>query len=303
MEDKYMVKLDIVSGFLGAGKTTFIKKMLKLFNKEENIAIIENEFGDVSIDHELLKIEGFEVYQLQNGCVCCKLKGEFLLTLKTILKQNIDRIIFEPSGIFVLNEITDLFIDPEISSKCYLNSVITIVDARNFIKQMEGYSLFFKNQIINASVLIVSKTQFLQVDDIHLMRDMLSHLNERALIVTEIWEDFSNQHILDLIDNNPPLKLNQGQHPQEHNFDSLGIKTSENFTYDQLKVILKKCRNGDYGQIIRGKGIVLSAGTCVEFHYVEGDYTITETKECLTGIVAFIGCELQKESLREAFRN
>lgn len=95
-----MVKFDIVSGFLGAGKTTFIKKILKALDHEK-VVIIENEFGEVSVDREVLEIEGFEVYELSNGCVCCKLKGDFLLTLRQILSQDIDRIIFEPSGIFI----------------------------------------------------------------------------------------------------------------------------------------------------------------------------------------------------------
>jgi len=103
-----MVKFDIISGFLGAGKTTLIKRILNSLDFNEKVVLIENEFGDVSVDREVLEIEGFEIYDLSNGCVCCKLKGDFIFTLKQILTQKVDRIIFEPSGIFIIGEIFDL---------------------------------------------------------------------------------------------------------------------------------------------------------------------------------------------------
>src|SRR5690554_4658519 len=108
---KEKVKMDIVSGFLGSGKTTLIKKILQSL-PEEKIVIIENEYGEIQIDKEVLRVAGFDIYELTNGCVCCSLKEDFCLILRQILEQDVERIIFEPSGIFILSEVFELFKDP-----------------------------------------------------------------------------------------------------------------------------------------------------------------------------------------------
>ncbi|MDP4125736.1 MAG: GTP-binding protein [Bacillota bacterium] len=298
-----MVKFDIVSGFLGAGKTTFIKKVLEsLDNQEEKLVLIENEFGDVNVDREFLKVSGFEVYELSNGCVCCKLKGDFLLTLKHILSQKVDRIIFEPSGIFILSEIVDLFKDFEISSKCYINTVTTIVDAENFSKHIQSYSYFFSNQISNASTLILSKTQFLKTEDIDVIRETLHGLNEKAVILTKNWTDLSPQEILDIIEKEPAGTINGDSTTLGHDFETLGIRTSIILEVNQLKSILEKCKAGRYGTILRGKGIINSGNKFLEFQYVDGHYTISESNDHLVGIVSFIGKNLEKQTLKEAFQ-
>ncbi|OLN26149.1 CobW family GTP-binding protein [Desulfosporosinus metallidurans] len=296
-----MVKFDIISGFLGAGKTTFIKKILNSVNRHEKIVIIENEFGEVSVDREFLEIEGYEIYELSNGCVCCKLKGDFLLTLKQILNQKVDRIIFEPSGIFILSEITDLFKDFEISSKCFINTVITVVDAENFSEQIQSYSYFFKSQIINASTLVVSKTKFLKPKEVDLIKKELRALNNTAMILAKDWAEIYPQEILDLIDNNPARTLYGDTHSSGHDFETLGIRTSRVLEFNQLKKILEKCIEGAYGNIIRGKGIIKSGDTFLEFQYVGEHFTISESKNATVGVVSFIGNNLQKVTLKEAF--
>ena len=297
-----MVKFDIISGFLGAGKTTLIRKILNSLASNEKIVLIENEFGDVSVDREVLEIEGFEIYELSNGCVCCTLKGDFIFTLKQILTQKVDRIIFEPSGIFVIGEIYDLFKDPQISSDCYINSVTTVVDAQNFSNHIQSYSGFFKSQICSASSLVISKTQLLVTEEISQIELELRMLNETATILSKDWDELSNDELLGLVDKKTVLMVNTLTHSQSHDFESMGLRTSRTLALEQLESILKKCENGGYGTILRGKGFIKSDKGFLEFQYVDGHYTISNSTGVTTGIVSFIGNDLQKEQLTVAFQ-
>lgn len=299
-----MVKFDVVSGFLGSGKTTLIKKILASLGGQEKIVLIENDFGEVNVDREILNVEGFEIYELSNGCVCCKLKGDFLFTLKQILKQKVDRVIFEPSGIFILDEIFDLFKDFQISDKCYINTITTVVDAENFFKHIQSYSNFFKSQISNASAIVVSKTQFLKVEDIGLIKDKLQTMNEQAVILTKDWSDLSPIEILTLIKSNPVKRLSGTAHSSGHDFETWGIETSTRLDFNQLKSILDKCTTDEYGTILRGKGIIRSEGegNFLEFQYLDGKYSITESNHASAGIVSFIGTNINKKALGESFK-
>lgn len=297
-----MVKFDIISGFLGSGKTTLIRKILNSLDSNEKIVLIENEFGEVSVDREVLEIEGFEIYEISNGCVCCKLKGDFIFTLKQILTQKIDRIIFEPSGIFIIGEIFDLFKDPQISSDCFINSVTTVVDAQNFSSHIQSYSGFFKSQICSASSLVVSKAQFLLPEEISQIELELRMLNETATILAKDWIELIDQELLSLVDRKTVLMVNNIEHSLSHDFESIGLRTSKILKLEQLESILKKCKNGEYGNILRGKGFIKSDNGFLEFHYVDGHYSILESTGVSTGIVSFIGTNLQKEPLTGAFQ-
>jgi len=298
-----MVKFDIISGFLGAGKTTLVKKILQALDNNEKVVLIENDFGEVNVDREVLEIEGFEVYELSNGCVCCKLKGDFLLTLKQILSQRIDRIIFEPSGIFILGEILDVFKDSEISSKCFINSVTTVVDARNFSKHLQGYSGFFENQISYASSLVISKSQFLNDVEIRLIEEELRTINPKAPIISKDWAKLSNPDIRKFINENPEECIMHGSKLfLSHNFDSIGLKTSKILGIEKLENILETCKKGGFGNVIRGKGILNSGDRFFEFNYVDGQYSILESSSAASGIVSFIGKNLQKDKLTAAFQ-
>ncbi|MCB8814473.1 CobW family GTP-binding protein [Desulfosporosinus shakirovi] len=297
-----MVKFDIVSGFLGAGKTTLVKRILHSLDTCEKIVLIENDFGEANVDREILEIEGFEVYELSNGCICCKLKGDFLLTLKHLLSQEIDRIIFEPSGIFILGEILDIFKDIEISSKCFINSVTTVVDAQNFTKHIQSYSGFYKSQILHASSLVISKAQFLDDNEIRLIEQGLKTLNETAHIISKDWAKLSNQDIKFLINGKSNCFLQASKEAFNHDFDSLGLNTSRIVSLEQLKQILATCKKGGFGDVIRGKGILCSGTHYLEFNYVDGQYSIMESPDVEIGIVSFIGNNLLKEDLTAAFK-
>ena len=297
-----MVKFDIISGFLGSGKTTLIRKILNSLDSNEKVVLIENEFGDVSVDSTVLEIEGFEIYEICNGCVCCKLKGDFIFTLKQILAQKFDRIIFEPSGIFIIGEIFNLLKDPQISSECFINSVTTVVDAQNFSNHIQSYSGFFKSQICSASSLVVSKTQLLMAEEISQIELELRMLNETATILGKDWSELSHEELLGLLDTKTVLMVNDIAHSLSHDFESMGLRTSRILELEQLESILKKCKNGGYGNILRGKGFIKSDNGFLEFHYVDGHYSILESTGVSTGIVSFIGRDLQKELLTVAFQ-
>lgn len=297
-----MVKFDIISGFLGSGKTTLIKKILNSIDPKEKIVLIENEFGHVSVDREVLGIKGFEIYEISNGCVCCKLKGDFIYTLKQILTQKVDRIIFEPSGIFIIGEIFDLFKDPQISSKCLVNSVTTVVDAQNFANHIQSYAGFFRSQICSASCLVVSKTQFVLPEEISQIELELRMLNEAAMIISKDWDRLSDLEILSLIDKKTFLPIKDISHSLSHDFESMGLRTSRILKLKQLENILEKCKKGEYGDILRGKGFVKSDNCFLEFQYVANHYSISESAEVSTGIVSFIGTSLLKQPLSAAFQ-
>lgn len=308
-----MVKLDIVSGFLGAGKTTFIKKILNTCAiAGEKVVLIENEFGDVGIDNEVLRVAGFDIYEISRGCVCCTLKEEFIFTLEQILSQKPDRIVFEPSGIFILSEIFDLFKSPEISETCCLNSVTTIVDGLNFIRHKDGFTFFFQNQIAKASSLVISKTQFLADKELDKIRNKLRKMNDSAEIISINWDDFSPEKIALLLDGNTKYAVNNlwgstegctHKHNLNHFFESLGLSSLKSMDIKELEGILRQLSNYEFGKILRGKGIIKSGNKCFEFSYVEGKYSISETNSCLSGIASFIGRSIQRDKLIAAFEH
>lgn len=309
-----MVRLDIVSGFLGAGKTTFIKKVINAcITRHEKIVLIENEFGQINIDSELLKTQEMNIYELLHGCVCCTLKEEFFHTIKKILPQKPDRIIFEPSGIFIFNEIMDLLKDPDISSECCINSVTTIVDGQNFFKNNTSFAGFFDNQIANASTLLLSKTINLSDSEIKEITHELHKKNSQASLITKNWDEFLSHEIMLILDGNIKFALNNLledlpennlahiDHPKQ-DFESAGVRTSRMFEIKELEHILKQFSNSYFGNILRGKGIIKAKDTCLEFNYVNGQYQISKSSSSIaTGMVSFIGLDLEKERIINIF--
>ncbi|ATW25549.1 CobW family GTP-binding protein [Candidatus Formimonas warabiya] len=307
-----MVRLDIVSGFLGAGKTTFIRKVMEAcISRREKIVLVENEFGQVSIDSALLETEHVKIYELLQGCVCCTLKGDFFQTIKNILPQKPDRIIFEPSGIFIFNEIFDLLKDPEISSQCCINSVTTIVDGQHFFQQNKRFSPFFESQISHASTLVLSKTPSLSTKEIKEISDALRQQNDTASLVTKSWDDFLCHEIMLILDGNikyalpnlldeiPDCSTGHGHH--KHEFESVGVRTAKIFEIRELENILGQFPQAQFGNILRGKGIIKTPDHCVEFSYVNGQYHISQSKSTIAGMASFIGMGLKKEKLLALF--
>ncbi|MEN3003878.1 GTP-binding protein [Dehalobacterium formicoaceticum] len=305
-----MVRLDIVSGFLGAGKTTFIKKIIEAcIERREKIVLIENEYGQINVDGALLKDQDIEIHELLQGCVCCTLKEEFAFTLQKILQQKPDRIIFEPSGIFIFDEIFNLFKDPKIAEQCYINSVTTIVDAPNFHQNNNSFTRFFDNQIQHASTLVLSKTQNMAPAAIEEIVQLLKEKNNRAPCIAKEWGDISHQEMMLILDGNTKYALknyleemSEDHHVHEpHVFQSVGIRTGRIFEQTELEEILGQLSTAQYGKILRGKGIVNARENCWEFNIVNGAYQIDKISSTTSGIASFIGLDLKKEKLQSLF--
>lgn len=291
-----MVKIDVISGFLGAGKTTFIKKILAVCTaRSERVVIIENDFGELGIDGTLLSVNGIEVYELSAGCLCCSLRQSFTHTLAQILTNaDPERIIIEPSGIFVLSEIYAIVNDPLLSARCQVNSVITIVDSVNYLEQNEKYAWFFENQIRHADTLVLSKSQLVSKDDITEIGAALASINPRAVICTFHWNELTDADMLGLLDKTVAerskalrrfCRYRQVVHKK---WQSLSLYDMEAMTCNDLERVLALLNNREYGDIVRGKGFINNGAGCLEFSYVNGRYTITRTnhseaKACFIG--------------------
>ena len=155
-----MTKIDIISGFLGAGKTTFIKKMIDEVFKGEKIVLIENEFGEVGIDGGFLKDAGIEITEMNSGCICCSLVGDFGKNLKEVIEKfHPDRILIEPSGVGKLSDVMKSVMDIEKEQDVKLNGLVTVVNALKASKQMKAFGEFFNNQIEYATTVVLSRTQ------------------------------------------------------------------------------------------------------------------------------------------------
>lgn len=191
-----MTKIDVFSGFLGAGKTTLIKKLLKEGYNGEKLVLIENEFGEIGIDGGFMKDAGIEVTEMNQGCICCSLVGDFGEALKKVLDQFApDRILIEPSGVGKLSDVLKAVMNVG-SDKLVLNSYTTVADASKIRMYMKNFGEFYKNQVETAKTIVLSRTQKLSEEKLAEAVAMIRELNEHATIVTTSWDDISGKQIL-----------------------------------------------------------------------------------------------------------
>ena len=196
-----MTKIDIISGFLGAGKTTFIKKLLQEAISGEQVVLIENEFGEIGIDGGFLKDSGIEIREMNSGCICCSLVGDFGKSLSEVLtKYNPDRIIIEPSGVGKLSDVMKAVIDVSADMDVALNSAVTIVDAAKCKMYMKNFGEFFNNQIENAGTVVLSRTDITDTAKIQKDVEMIREKNPKAAIVTTPLAELGGSQLLEIIE-------------------------------------------------------------------------------------------------------
>ena len=213
-----MTKIDIISGFLGAGKTTFIKKMIDEVFKGEKIVLIENEFGEVGIDGGFLKDAGIQITEMNSGCICCSLVGDFGRNLHEVIdKYHPDRILIEPSGVGKLSDVMKSVIDIEKEEDVKLNGLVTVVNALKASKQMKAFGEFFNNQIEFATVVVLSRSQSATPEQLELCVKQIQALNPKAAIITTPWDSIKGEQILKVIEGADSLemKLMAEQHAKE----------------------------------------------------------------------------------------
>ncbi len=196
-----MTKIDIISGFLGAGKTTFIKKLLEEAIAGEQVVLIENEFGEIGIDGGFLKDSGIEIREMNSGCICCSLVGDFGASLAEVLTQyKPERIIIEPSGVGKLSDVMKAVIDVSADMDVELNSAVTIVDAAKCKMYMKNFGEFFNNQIENAGTIVLSRTDITDASRIQKDVDMIREKNANAVIITTPLDQLGGSQLLEIIE-------------------------------------------------------------------------------------------------------
>ena len=238
-----MTKVDIISGFLGAGKTTLISKLLKEALKDEQVVLIENEFGEIGIDGGFLKDSGVEIREMNSGCICCSLVGDFGTSLKEVVdKYHPDRIIIEPSGVGKLSDVIKAVKDLHIENEIRLNSASTVADASKVKVYMKNFGEFFNNQIEHAGTIILSRTQNVSEDKLKKAIELIRTVNENAHIITTPWDDLEGTQILGAMENVTNLELEMlaeaaekahEEHEHEHHHHHDGEECSCGHHHDE----------------------------------------------------------------------
>ena len=211
-----MTKIEIISGFLGAGKTTLIKKMLKEVFPGEKIVLIENEFGEIGIDGGFLKDAGVQITEMNSGCICCSLVGDFGTALKQVIETYApDRILIEPSGVGKLSDVTKAVMGVAAHEQVELNSSVTVVDGQKCKMYMKNFGEFFNNQVENAGTIVISRTQKMSEDKLDACVAMLREKNPKAAIITTPWDELKGEQILAAMEHQDLIMKEEMEHLME----------------------------------------------------------------------------------------
>lgn len=330
-----MTKIDIFSGFLGAGKTTLIKKLLKEALHDTKVVLIENEFGEIGIDGGFLKESGIEIKEMNSGCICCSLVGDFGTSLKEVLSTYApERILIEPSGVGKLSDVVKAVDDVAKDMDVQVNSAVAVVDATKCKMYIKNFGEFFCNQIACAGTIILSRTQNMSEDKLKTCIDMIREYNKEATIITTPWEALQGEDILKTIEGADKLEdmiqallAEEHDHEHEHHHDhgpdctcgchdhdhhhhhhadevftSWGEETAKKFTTNEIKEKLHALEDGSYGMILRAKGMVPAEdGTWIYFDYVPGESDIRSGAAQVTGKLCVIGSKIDEDKLADLF--
>ena len=368
-----MTKIDIISGFLGAGKTTLIKKLLAEAFPGEKLVLIENEFGEISIDGGFLKESGVQISEMSSGCICCSLVGDFNQALRDVADRfHPDRILIEPSGV---GKLSDVIVAVENTAadapELKLNSFVTVVDAAKVKVYMKNFGEFYNNQVESAGAIVLSRTQKVSQEKLEAAVAMLREKNPSAAILTTPWDQLDGKTILSAMEKvsladellekmRAEHEAQEAEHEHHHDhhheehehhhghhechdhgehghhhdhdhdgrehhghecddphcschdhhhhhhadevFTSWGRETPKAFSQADIQRILTALDSGEYGKILRAKGIVNgTGGAWVEFDYVPQEHEVRTGRPDYTGRLCVIGAELNEEKLAELF--
>ena len=331
-----MTKIDIISGFLGAGKTTLIKKLLSEGFKGEQVVLIENEFGEIGIDGGFLKEAGIEIREMNSGCICCSLVGDFGKSLHEVVDTyHPDRILIEPSGVGKLSDVIKAVQDVQDEIDAELNSFTTVVDVTKCKIYRKNFGEFFSNQIEYAGAVILSRTDKAKPEKIQESVALLRELNEKAPIITTPIEQLPGEKILEAMESSKSLEEellaevaheahehhhdhdhecgcgcghhhhdHEGHHHADDVFTSWGKETIRTYTKEEIGNILKTLEeDGSYGNILRAKGMVAGAdGEWIYFDMVPGEHEVRTGAPEYTGRICVIGAEIKEDKLTELFQ-
>lgn len=215
-----MTKIEIISGFLGAGKTTLIKKLIEEAYKGEKLVLIENEFGEIGIDGGFLKDSGVEINEMNSGCICCSLVGDFGTALQEVLdKFHPDRIIIEPSGVGKLSDVIKAVEGVAEGKDVVLNSYTAVVDGKKTKLYMKNFGEFFNNQVEYAKTIIISRSQDMTEDKLNECVHLLKEHNDKAILITTPWDEIDGKKILEAMENSASLELEIMEEHEHHHHD------------------------------------------------------------------------------------
>lgn len=398
-----VTKIDIFSGFLGAGKTTLIKKLIKEAFQGEKIVLIENEFGEIGIDGGFMREAGIQVNELNSGCICCSLVGDFREALKKVVETyHPDRILIEPSGVGKLSDVTRAVEGVGETLPVSLNSFVTVADVNKVKMYMKNFGEFYDDQISHASCIILSRTGSADEKKVAVAVALIQEKNPTATIVTTDWNELTGAQIVSVMDGKRDLVAellseaqasnaahadedeeehhhhhhdhdedghecchhhhdhddddddedehehhhhhgedddhghecchhhhdhddddDQDEHEHHHHhhdgecccghhhhhhdhdadevFTSWGHETAHKYSHDELESILTTLDSGEYGAVLRAKGIVDGGDTWYEFDMVPGEHEIRTCGPDVTGKVCVIGSQLKEHEVEELF--
>ena len=334
-----MTKVDIVSGFLGAGKTTFIKEMIAKVYKGQRVVLIENEFGEIGIDSGFMKNAGIEVTEMNSGCICCTLVGDFARSLKQVVEQfKPERVVIEPSGVGKLSDVAAAVADVSEEAGVEINSRIAVVDGKKAKMYMKNFGEFYNNQIESATTIVISRTQNMDEAKLKECIELIREKNSEASIITTPWDKLEGAAIEGAISHGYDLEkelMEEYRHAHHHDhdhdhgddctcgchdhdhehdhhhhhhhadevFDSWGVETVHVFTRSGLEDIMGLfSTTDDFGTVLRAKGIVETEdGSWIEFDMVPEEVEIRETSPDYIGRICVIGADLNKEELARVF--
>ena len=396
-----VTKIDIFSGFLGAGKTTLIKKLIKEAFQGEKIVLIENEFGEIGIDGGFMREAGIQVNELNSGCICCSLVGDFREALKKVVETyHPDRILIEPSGVGKLSDVTRAVEGVGETLPVSLNSFVTVADVNKVKMYMKNFGEFYDDQISHASCIILSRTGSADEKKVAAAVALIQEKNPTATIVTTDWNELTGAQIVSVMDGKRDLVAellseaqasnaahadedeeehhhhhhdhdedghecchhhhdhdddddDEDEHEHHHHHDedddhghecchhhhdhdddddedehehhhhdgecccghhhhhhdhdadevftSWGHETAHKYSHDELESILTVLDSGEYGAVLRAKGIVDGSDTWYEFDMVPGEHEIRTCGPDVTGKVCVIGSQLKEHEVEELF--
>ena len=369
-----VTKIDIFSGFLGAGKTTLIKKLIKEAFQGEKIVLIENEFGEIGIDGGFMREAGIQINELNSGCICCSLVGDFREALKKVVETyHPDRILIEPSGVGKLSDVTRAVEGVGETLPVSLNSFVTVADVNKVKMYMKNFGEFYDDQISHASCIILSRTGSADEKKIAAAVALIQEKNPTATIVTTDWNELTGAQIVSVMDGKRDLVAellseaqasnaahadedeeehhhhhhdhdedghecchhhhdhdddddDEDEHEHHHHHDedddhghecchhhhhhdhdadevftSWGHETAHKYSHDELESILTTLDSGEYGAVLRAKGIVDGGDTWYEFDMVPGEHEIRTCGPDVTGKVCVIGSQLKEHEVEELF--
>ena len=366
---KTMTKIDIYSGFLGAGKTTLIKKLIAEGYREQKLVLIENEFGEIGIDGGFLLDAGINITEMNSGCICCSLVGDFGKALEKVISEyHPDRVIIEPSGVGKLSDVIGA-VKKVVGHDVELGYAVAVADANKVKVYMKNFGEFYNNQIETASTIILSRTTGITEKKLDTALELIRQHNQTATIVTTPWEDLTGEQLITAFEGESTLAKHVEETEQEHHhhdhgdhcccghdhdhehhhhhdhdeecgcghhhdrehhhhhdhgedctcgchdhdhhhhhhhadevFTSWGRETAKKYTAEQIASILEELDSGEYGIVLRAKGIVAGMdGKWIHFDFVPGERNVRFGSADVMGRLCVIGSKLSEAAIAKLF--